>query len=286
MHINYLEDEGKLEDAFNLADINGFHGIELRGFDRYDKMPDREYLELIRNIQKKHPGLDVTFGLCSQFTDNDENTREANAERIISQLKRMKDIFDLSFVNFTAGNVLDPEKEYDDFANQGSGIAREWQWKVSAELMWKVAEAAASLNIQLAIETHPCYLHDTAEAAKKFLELIGHPNAGINFDYGNIFAHPRGETLADALNILKSHIFYFHFKNIIKVGNFCFGTFLDSGMIDHHKYLEIISDWSYNGSMALEFPACGDRILACRKDIEYFREKAGLVNLIRIRNTR
>lgn len=278
MHITYLEEKGRLADAFALADRVGFGGIELRGFDRFKEMSDAEYLFSVQGIAAGYPNLKITFNYGADFASEDESVRKEWERRIAAGLRPARDKLGADLVNLATGFIKDPGRKGGPEA-AGSNVAKPWQWDAVAAHVGNLGRVASSLGMRIVLETHHGLIHDTAAATKRLLDTIGLDSVGANFDYGNMIMHPDAEGLAEALEMLKDRIYYLHVKNTMKCGGSWMRTFLEHGHIDHDKYFSIISKWEHLENLALECPRPGDRVYACERDMAYLRHKAREFNI-------
>src|SRR5690606_23431958 len=149
------------------------------------------------------------------------------------------------------------------FSRQGSALATPEQYEETRRMLAVAAGAAQERGITLCLEIHNGYIHDLARTTVELLDRVGAPNLMANFDYGNVALNRNGESLDDALAILRGRIGYVHLKNVKLVprgdeGAF-FVTELRAGDINHHLLLRGLLDGGYAGLICLENTMKGDR---------------------------
>jgi sugar phosphate isomerase/epimerase len=121
------------------------------------------------------------------------------------------------------------------------------------------------------------YIHDTPEATRKLVDLIGSPNFGINMDYGNTVYFPDFPAVEDAIDIYGDKLFYTHLKNSVpKVGGRT-PVALSEGEINHRLYLKKLREVGFEGPIGIEAPRPGDRVWFAQKDLEYYKAVAASI---------
>jgi sugar phosphate isomerase/epimerase len=119
----------------------------------------------------------------------------------------------------------------------------------AAELIGRLAQQAHSAGTALAVELHDDGLLDTPELCLQLLELIGHPNVGLNPDIANLCRGPG--PLPDwrgALRILAPHARNWHLKNYLGGRP----VSLQEGVIDVAEAWRIMESGGYRGWVSVE----------------------------------
>ena len=135
-----------------------------------------------------------------------------------------------------------------------------------------LGKAAGELGFKFAFETHMCYIHDTPEAAKKLVDMIGSPAIGVNLDYGNVIYLGNAPSLNDTINLLGKALFYVHLKNSIRtspVAGLRTPTSLAEGEINNRELLKLLKNSGFSGPVCIEAPRPGDREWFVRSDLAY-----------------
>lgn len=271
MHCNYFERGYTVEQTFEKALQHGFDGVELRGVPRDEVMSRDDYLDLVASL-KESSGLEVVLALRPDELADDTDIRRANLARWAHVLTRGLEMGVTTF-NARCGKVPNPQAGPFEFDRAGSGAAREehWQWAVEA---WRQFGAMAHEGgARMGFETHTVCLTDTATATRGLIDRIDSPAVGANLDMGNIVLHPRGESLAQALQILRGRLYYTHLKNVYLVpGGGWIGCRLSDGVVDNHAFLRILMEQGYDGLLGLEVSGAGDRNYFARSDRAYVQE--------------
>jgi len=270
MHCNYFERGYPVETTFDKAAEHGYDGLELRGRQRDEAMSLDDYLDLIEREQER-TGLEVVLALHGNYMNPDAEARKAEVEHWSYVLQRGIDM-GIKTYNAMCGGVR-PEGigpyEYDKC---GSGAGTEEHWKWATEAYQTLGAIAEQGGAKLAFETHMVALTDLAAPTKKLLDMIGSPAVGANLDMGNIVLHPTGESLDDALEILKGKIYYTHIKNVYIVpGGGWICCHISDGVIDNYRFMKILKEQGYDGPLGLEAPRQGDRNHFARVDCQYMQ---------------
>ena len=127
-------------------------------------------------------------------------------------------------VNTTLGTPLvDPGglgADRGELTSQGSSrLASPDDYEYTADVLREIADFAADRGVALSIEVHQHTIADNSRSALHLLDLIDHPNVGLNPDVGNIYwtyAEPE-ETPEAAILALAPHTNYWHCKNVQRV---------------------------------------------------------------------
>jgi sugar phosphate isomerase/epimerase len=274
MHVNYCEQGQTLAEICRKAVAWGFDGVEFRS--RRARDADAEsYLDALARAVQEAGLRHVLFGGPGpDLMQPDAAAREAEVARYAAFLRAAAARFRLTVCNTMAGNLMNPVRgiPYGEYERHGSFAAQSHHWEWAAEGFRALAAVAENLGVRLAFETHMCYLHDTPEATRRLVDLIGHPAVGITFDYGNIVALRQAPPLAEALERCGDRIVYVHLKNSLASGTGArIAVALGDGEINHREYLRLLRTRGFDGPIAVEAPRAGDREWFARQDHAYIR---------------
>ena len=139
----------------------------------------------------------------------------------------------------------------------------------------EVAESFARHGIDLIFETG----QEPAAELLEFLQQLGAPNVGVNFDPANMILYGAGDPIA-AVAILARHIRHVHVKDgtasarpgVEWGAEVPFGE----GQVGPARFLAALKSASYRGPLAIEREAGNDRMGDVRKAIESLRSAAAV----------
>jgi D-psicose/D-tagatose/L-ribulose 3-epimerase len=128
-------------------------------------------------------------------------------------------------------------------------IAPKAQWDWAVEHARELAEYAAGLGLELAIELEPFDMSivNTVERMKQFLQDVNHPAARANVDISHVALS--GDAPGDILK-LKGRIAHVHLSDCDgkKHGDLPPGR----GVVNFRPYLKALSDAGFDGSVSIE----------------------------------
>lgn len=270
MHCNYFEHGYTVAETFDKVVEHGYDGIELRGRPRFDNTTE-EYLDDVEKQMKRTGITSLVLSLPGDFMKADSEVRAASVDELTYVLKRGMDMGCRTF-NAMCGALAAPGFDYGEFEKHGSNYAssEHWQWATAA--YQQLGAVAAEGGARIAFETHNVYIHDLAKPTKKLLDMIDCDAVGANLDMGNIVLHADGESLEDALEILKGKLYYVHLKNMLRLrpGGFA-AVGLAEGCIDNRQFLRILKKQGYDHPIGVEAPRPGDRDYFAASDLAYTR---------------
>lgn len=284
MHINYAEGEcnsfGKrtIDDICRMASEIGFNGIEFRGMlpPEFQGLSFREYAAQIATGKKKHELSDILFGIdVAECTNADKAVREKAITDAIEKAKIARELCGTTVCN-TFGSWITSEIPGAinlGYEFHGSAAATKKDWDLTIDSFGQIGNALEKIDVKFALETHMGYLHDTPEAAKKLVELIGSPAIGINLDFGNTVYFPVHPSIEETIESCGDKIFYTHLKNSLSIpgSRERMPTALSEGEINHRIYLSKLQDVAFSGPIGIEAPRPGDREWFAKCDFEYFK---------------
>ena len=120
-----------------------------------------------------------------------------------------------------------------------------------------LADAAAHRGITVLLETG----QETAEDLKAFLESMGHPALGINFDPANMILYGQGDPV-EAVRILGPWVKHVHIKDAVRTDHLgTWGTEVRwaEGQVNGPAFLKALKGIGFEGVLAIEREAGDDR---------------------------
>ena len=149
----------------------------------------------------------------------------------------------------------------------------------TAKVISDVAPVAADLGVAISIEIHQNSIADNSESALRLLDLIDHPNVGVNPDLGNIYwtYDVPEESCEDAIVALAPLSNYWHCKNLYRVNipELEFSAFLQAplcdGEIDYRFAISAMLGAGYDGYLAIEGIRLGDQFYNDGKSVAYVK---------------
>ena len=270
-HVNYFESEypklnSSADETFEMAARMGFDGIELRS--PREGVPYT--IEEAGGLARKHGLKNVSFGGNYDAMVPDAASRAANRDRFIEHIRAAGKI-GTRYFNCQTGALFAGE-DHSAYAKHGSAAATEAHWDQATEMLRAVGKVAREEGIVICLETHMCYLHDRAHAAKRLLDAVRLDNVKANLDWGNIRCFQE-ETEQEVFDILKDDIGYVHLKNSWQDSHGKFhGAGLADGSVNTFSHLRALKRLGYKGPLVPEAPRPGDRRWFARQDLAYIRD--------------
>ena len=149
----------------------------------------------------------------------------------------------LGLVSFHAG-FLPHDKEDPEYQKLRERIAQ-------------IAALFATKNIDLVFETG----QETADALRDFLEDLGCPNAGVNFDPANMILYGKGDPI-EAVRILGPWIKQVHIKDAVATkepGTWGEEVAAGTGDVDWKAFFATLENLGYQGNFCIEREAGNQR---------------------------
>ena len=123
------------------------------------------------------------------------------------------------------------------------------QWKWAVEHVRELAEYAASLNLEIAVELEPFHLSliNNVDRMSRFLSDVGHPAARANVDVSHLAL---AKDAPDQLTKLRDRIAHVHLSDCDgkKHGDLPPGR----GVVDFPPYLRALADNGFDGTISIE----------------------------------
>ena len=121
----------------------------------------------------------------------------------------------------------------------------------------EVAEEFAARNIGLALETG----QETAETLRSFLENLGCPNVGVNFDPANMILYGKGDPI-EAMRVLGPWIRQVHVKDAkatLQPGTWGEEVVAGTGEVDWKAFFSTLETLGFQGDCCIEREAGAQR---------------------------
>jgi sugar phosphate isomerase/epimerase len=121
-----------------------------------------------------------------------------------------------------------------------------------------VADLFAAKDMDLGFETG----QETAETLGAFLEKLGKPHVGVNFDPANMILYDKGEPIG-ALQALGPWLKQCHIKDAVKTktpGVWGEEVPVGSGQVDWPAFLRVLDKLGFQGNLAIEREAGEQRV--------------------------
>lgn len=129
--------------------------------------------------------------------------------------------------------------------------------KIRARLIG-IADAFGEFGIELGFETG----QEEAAALNHFLQTLGRPNVGVNFDPANMLLYGSGDPVG-ALRTLAPHVKQIHIKDARRApltGAWGTETVVGEGEVDWQKFFEALREIKFGGHLVIEREGGHDRI--------------------------
>ena len=137
------------------------------------------------------------------------------------------------------------------------------------ERIAQIAQLFAAKNIDLVFETG----QETADALRDFLEDLGCPNVGVNFDPANMILYGKGDPI-EAMRVLGPWIKQVHIKDAVAAGQpgiWGAEVTAGTGQVDWKAFFSTLESLGYHGNFCIEREAGNQRvadILTARQMVE------------------
>jgi len=131
-----------------------------------------------------------------------------------------------------------------------------------------IADLFATKGIDLGFETG----QETAETLGAFLQKLGRPNVGVNFDPANMVLYDKGDPIG-ALQALGPWLKQCHVKDAVKTktpGTWGAEVPVGTGEVDWRAFMRTLDKLHFQGNLAIEREAGKQRVADIRAAREYF----------------
>jgi len=137
----------------------------------------------------------------------------------------------------------------------------------------QVAEAFAAKGIDLALETG----QEEANTLKRFLDGLGMPNVGVNFDPANMILYAKGDPV-EAVKTLMPYVKQVHIKDAVATktpGEWGAEVPVGTGEVDWSAFLDALKAGGFGGHMAIEREAGNQRAVDIKAAKDFIFETIG-----------
>lgn len=124
--------------------------------------------------------------------------------------------------------------------------------------METIAAIFASKEIDLALETG----QETADTLRSFLETLGCPNVGVNFDPANMLLYGKGDPI-ESMRTLAPWIRQVHIKDAVRTktpGTWGEEVVAGTGEVDWKAFFSVLDGIGYTGDLCIEREAGNQRV--------------------------
>ncbi len=121
-----------------------------------------------------------------------------------------------------------------------------------------IADAFAEFGVELGFETG----QENAVVLKDFLDELGKPNVGVNFDPANMLLYGSGDPIK-SVRWLAPHLKQCHIKDARRsssAGNWGKETVAGMGEVDWRQFFQALRDMDFEGHLVIERESGDDRI--------------------------
>lgn len=129
--------------------------------------------------------------------------------------------------------------------------------KIRARLIG-IADAFGEFGVELGFETG----QEDAETLNHFLQTLGRPNVGVNFDPANMLLYGSGDPIF-ALRTLAPHLKQIHVKDAKRAtvaGAWGTEAVVGEGEVDWQRFFDALREVNYRGHLVIEREGGNDRI--------------------------
>lgn len=145
---------------------------------------------------------------------------------------------------------------------------------VMVERARRLADALGERGVKLVMETG----QETPENLLAFIDAVGRPNVGVNFDPANMILYGIGDPI-EAVSLLKDHIVHVHMKDATwsSTPRDSWGeeVVLGTGEADIPRIVSKLRAQGYTGALAIEREAGNQRVADITEAIHLLRSLLG-----------
>jgi L-ribulose-5-phosphate 3-epimerase len=129
-----------------------------------------------------------------------------------------------------------------------------------------IADAFGEFGVEIGFETG----QEDAETLKHFLQTLGRPNVGVNFDPANMLLYGSGDPIW-ALRTLAPHVKQIHIKDAKRAtvaGGWGTETVVGEGEVDWQRFFETLREIKFGGCLVIEREGGENRIADVKRAME------------------
>ena len=133
-----------------------------------------------------------------------------------------------------------------------------------------IADLFAVKGIELGFETG----QETADTLASFLQQLGKPGVGVNFDPANMLLYDKGDPIA-AMRLLGPWLKQCHIKDAVKTktpGTWGEEVVVGTGQVDWRAFFQTASQLDFKGNFAIEREAGEQRVADIRAAHQYLSQ--------------
>ncbi len=269
----------------------GFNGLELG----LDLTHNSDWHNSVRALHQdltacSLPCVAVRCGVCPTHP-----RQSGTAGALLEQAITTASLLGAQIVNVTLTHPVDNRLTgglpwgNSELSQGASRSATEHDFLLTANVLRQAAHLAEQHHLRLAIEVHQHSLADNSWSTLHLLDLIDHPNVGVNPDLGNIYwqyADPE-ERPEQAIIRLAPRAAYWHCKNLLRLplpqlNHAIYQRVpLPDGEIDYRFAISAMLAADYRGALAIEGLPLGDQLSADAKSLSYIHT---LLNELKTKN--
>jgi len=168
--------------------------------------------------------------------------------------------------NLAAGLGLRLVTFHAGFLPEDTGCA---EYRKLSDRLAAMADLFGEKGLSLGLETG----QESAGHLATFLEKLGRPNVGVNFDPANMLLYDKGDPI-QALRLLGPHLLQCHIKDATKArvpGTWGEEVAVGEGQVNWTRFLQTLNDLRFEGFLAIEREAGDQRledICTARRHVE------------------
>jgi sugar phosphate isomerase/epimerase len=262
------------EYLFRKAKEYGYGGIEYR-----NDLTDTDFSTIesfkkslktgLKYSKKYNVDIPVVYRSFSLIDDN-KKTIEKNVKMMIGIIKVLSE-HGINILHTQVGHLAGNNSE--DFAHNGSGMAKEYHYRRVSNALSQVAEEIKNSGVTVAIETHMNTITDNIKSMLKILDTVKSPVIKCCLDFANLRITPQGEDPVSAITIIGGNkISYTHCKNVkLYSWGYDWAIPISDGELNYPFILRKLDEVGYKGYFGLEYCGLGDPNVFAKRNIEYFR---------------
>jgi L-ribulose-5-phosphate 3-epimerase len=260
-----------LPEVIKIAKEIGFEAVELMGRDPHLSVDTTA--KKAKEIHKMIEDQGLATSCIATYTGGYSTKDDKECQEQLDQLKHFAELatfLECKLVRHAPGGPREGEAEE-------SHYLRAAQW------MQKAADFAASAGVKIVMEIHDGGLIESAYGAKRLLDLIDRPNAGVIHDAGNMYIS-KADFGKESVEVLGDKLFHVHVKDELKVDDlsdpssfqvrdeFYCHKLLGQGGADHLPLFKALVKRGYDGYLSAECHGAMDPVETAKHEYKAIRE--------------
>lgn len=174
----------------------------------------------------------------------------------IQKIANITQTFEIGVISFHAGFI--PEEHSDP------------KFSIVVDRLKQIADLFAQINCKVILETG----QENAATLLTFLDELGHPNVGVNFDPANMLLYAMGEPIP-SLEALLPHVVQAHVKDARRPsqpGQWGEEVRVGTGEVDWQAFLDVLNRNNFAGNLVIEREAGDDRVGDIKAAAEHLKK--------------